>query len=134
MPLTDLVPCFYAGQPRILSRPAKLMLRSNLHDMKKHKLGLFVDDGTAFQFTRKFTDAVRPLWDGLLGVGNLLPFARLHNYGDKLHYWAGPQGLRFHGLYQRRDENGVMQLHSHEIEVSSRLLFSQPGMQWKNYA
>lgn len=46
-------------------------------------------------------------WDGPLGVGNLLPFARLHNYGDKLHYempMANDVGMRRHGLYRRDDE------------------------------
>lgn len=61
-------------------------------------------------------------WDGPLGVGNLLPFARLHNYGDKLHYempMAGDVGMRRHGLYRRDDE-----IRSHTIPVSSRSLFN----------
>jgi hypothetical protein len=44
------------------------MPRSQLREMKKNKLGLFVDDGTAFQFTKKFTEALKPLFDGPLGV------------------------------------------------------------------
>lgn len=61
-------------------------------------------------------------WDGPLGVGNLLPFARLKNYGDKLHYempHANDVGMRRHGLYRREDE-----IRSHTISVSHRSLFN----------
>jgi hypothetical protein len=66
--------------------------------------------------------------DGPKGIGNLLPFSRLHNYGDKLHYEmprAGDGGMRRYNLYQRRDENGDMRLHSKTLHVSSRNLFLQ---------
>lgn len=91
------------------------MLRSQLREMKKNKLGLFVDDGTAFQFTKKFTEALKPLFDGPLGVGNLLPFSKPRCYGDKLHYetaMAG-DGNWIDGYTPRR-----------QIHVSSRSLFS----------
>jgi hypothetical protein len=62
-------------------------------------------------------------FDGPLGIGNVLPFARLKNNGDKLHYempMAGDKGMRRHGLYYRKDE-----LRTHAIHVSSRNFFSR---------
>lgn len=68
-------------------------------------------------------------FDGPLGVGNLLPFAKPRSDGAKLHYeipMAGDRSLLHrHGLYHRRDEYGVMQVLGREISVSSRSLFSQ---------
>jgi hypothetical protein len=67
------------------------------------------------------------LFDGPVGVGNLLPFSKPHCYGDKLHYqtpMAGDVGMRRYGLYSRRDEKGVPQLLSHQVHVSSRSLFN----------
>ena len=62
-------------------------------------------------------------WDGPLGRGNVLPFSKLKNYGDLLHYempMAGDVGMRRHGLYRREDE-----IRSHTISVSSRSLFNR---------
>jgi len=62
-------------------------------------------------------------FDGPIGVGNLLPFARLKNLGEKLHYEmprAGDRGMRRFGLYYNRKA----QLRTHMIRVSSRSLFS----------
>jgi len=125
MPLTDLVPCFYTGQIRLIQRPAELRPRAELHKMKAWKLGKFVDNGKAFLFFKRIEQAAVNLWNGPLGIGNLIPFARLHNYGDKLHYWIGPKGMKRHGLYHRRDEKGAMRIHDHKIYVSSRNLFSR---------
>jgi hypothetical protein len=86
MPSTDLVPCFYAGQHRWSSPPAKFQTRAELRQAKTLKLGQFVDDGRAFQFTKKHTMEASSTFDGPLGIGNLLPFARLKNLGEKLHY------------------------------------------------
>jgi hypothetical protein len=39
--------------------------------------------------------AISTFYDGPLGVGNVVPFAKAHNYGDKLHYeipMAGDRG------------------------------------------
>jgi hypothetical protein len=95
------------------------MTRAQLREMKKNKLGLFVDDGTAFQFSQKFTEALKPLFDGPLGIGNLLPFSKPRNYGDKLHYesaMAG-DGSWLRGYTPRK-----------EILVSSRSLFSRQAL------
>jgi hypothetical protein len=57
-------------------------------------------------------------WDGPLGRGNVLPFAKSNNYGDKLHYeipMANDIGMRRHGLYRRDGK-----LLSHRIRVSAR--------------
>jgi hypothetical protein len=68
------------------------------------------------------------LIDGGPGIGNLIPFASLHNQGDKLHYEmprAGDVGMRRFNLYHRRDDAGAIRIHSREIHVSSRSLFSR---------
>jgi hypothetical protein len=65
-------------------------------------------------------------YDGLIGIGNLIPFARIHSLGEKLHYeipHAGDKGMRRHNLYSRRDEAGILQLKSKTLRVSSRNLF-----------
>lgn len=64
---------------------------------------------------------IRAWIDGPLGIGNLLPFAKRRSDGSKLHYWIGPQGLPFHGLYQRRDDDGIMQVRRRELAVSRRV-------------
>jgi hypothetical protein len=92
MPPTDLVPCFYAGQHRWSSPPAKLLSRAALHIQKALKLGQFVDNGRAFQFSKLHTQNVCATFDGPLGIGNLLPFARMKNLGEKLHYECAMAG------------------------------------------
>lgn len=57
----------------------------------------------------------RGLVDGPIGIGNVLPFARLHNYGDKLHYEMPMAGDR--GCFARHRPRN--------IRVSSRSLFSK---------
>lgn len=123
MPSTDLVPCFYTGQRRAIERPAKLLPRSEVHQLKTAKLGKFVDNGKVFLFFKAIKEAAKLLWDGPIGIGNVLPFARAHNYGDKLHYEMPMAGDRTVFARHRR----------REISVSTRVLFSQPGMQWANY-
>jgi hypothetical protein len=56
--------------------------------------------------------------DGPIGVGNVLPFARLHNYGDKLHYEMPMAGDRT-CFARHRPRN---------IRVSSRSLFSKQAI------
>ncbi len=75
------------------------------------------------------------LWDGLIGVGNVLPFSKLKNYGDLLHYempMAGDKTALARSGWRRCDER--KQLATGERKVSTRGIFSQPGMQWANYA
>ena len=94
MPATDLVPCFYTGQLRAVERPAEFRPRAELHELKKAKLGKFVDNGKVFLFFKAIKEAILKLWDGPLGVGNLLPFSKPHCYGDKLHYETPMAGDR----------------------------------------
>jgi len=96
MAATDLVPCFYTGQNYRLEKPAEVRLRSEVREFKKLKVGRFVENGTLFLFFRVRTKRVERVWDGPLGTGNLVPFAKEHNYGDKLHYempHAGDRGV-----------------------------------------
>lgn len=127
MPSTDLVPCFYTGQRRAVERPAKFEMRSRLHELKKAKLGKFVDNGKVFLFEKSIVVVQEKLnrgWDGPLGVGNLLPFAKAHNYGDKLHYEMPMAG----------DKTAFARSRRKELHPSSRAIFNQPGIQWANYA
>jgi hypothetical protein len=63
-------------------------------------------------------------YDGPMGRGNILPFAKPRSSGDKLHYstpMAGDVGMRRYGLYSRLDEHGVRQLCSKLIRSSKRM-------------
>lgn len=118
MAATDLVPCFYTGQDYRSEKPAELRTRAEVRAWKKQKLGKFVEHGRYFLFFKTLMVKLARFWDGPLGVGNLLPFAKAHNYGDKLHYempMANDIGLRRHNLYRREGK-----LLSHQIQVSAR--------------
>lgn len=93
----DLVPCFYTGQDWRREPPAESHPRQDVHYFKSLKLGKFIESGKFFLFhARRIKEVIVGLFDGPLGVGNLLPFAKAHNYGDKLHYeipMAGDRGV-----------------------------------------
>jgi hypothetical protein len=131
MPATDQVPCFYTGQDYRWERPAKIRTRAEVRKFRDAKLGEFREGGRVFLFFKSIATAEQSIdfWDKIpLGVGNLLPFAKPHSNGDKLHYEmprAGDRGLRRHNLYRRRDRHGKLCLDSKQIHVSSRSLFSQ---------
>jgi hypothetical protein len=110
---TDLVPCFYKGQNFRWEHPAELRPRTELHRLKKLKVGRFDQDGTIFLFFKTIVNAAK-VWDGPLGIGNLLPFARTKNLGEKLHYEIPHAGDR--SIFARH--------HRPLIHVSSRNLFS----------
>jgi hypothetical protein len=118
MAATDLVPCFYTGQDYRVEKPAEVRTRAEVREWKKQKLGKFVGNGKFFLFFKSLMVKLAQFWDGPLGVGNAIPFAKAHNYGDKLHYempMAGDVGLRRHGLYRRGKK-----LLSHKLRVSGR--------------
>lgn len=110
MAATDLVPCFYTGQNYRVEKPAELRVRSEVRELKKRNLGTFVHNGTLFLFSRAIVKKMSAPYDGPLGVGNLLPFAKENNYGDKLHYEIPHAGDR--GLFARH--------HRKLIRVSAR--------------
>jgi hypothetical protein len=64
------------------------------------------------------------LTNGPLGIGNLLPFAKAHNYGDPLHYETPMAGdndlLRRFGMYFDAQQNKYV---TRTISISSRSLF-----------
>ena len=115
MAATDLVPCFYTGQDYRWERPAKIKTRAEVRDYKKWKLGEFRESGKVFLFFQRVKEDLVGFWDGPLGIGNLLPFARLHNYGEKLHYEVPMAGDR--GCFARHRPR--------HLRVSSRSLFSR---------
>ncbi|HEX3941602.1 MAG TPA: hypothetical protein VHX11_08990 [Acidobacteriaceae bacterium] len=86
MAATDLVPCFYTGQNYHLERPAKVHTRAEVRTFKEKKLGKFIEHGKIFLFFQIVTSVAKQLWDGVLGVGNLLPFSKEKSTGDRLHY------------------------------------------------
>jgi hypothetical protein len=51
MAKSDLVPCFYKEQDASWERPAKLLPRSEVRELKAQKLGAFIFNGTAFRFS-----------------------------------------------------------------------------------
>jgi len=89
----DLVPCFYREQDAAREKPAQLLPREQVREFKKQLLGKFICHGRAFRFFQSIPAELRQvgkvLWDGLLGTGNLIPFARVPNrlmHPAKLHY------------------------------------------------
>ena len=115
MAITDLVPCFYTGQNYRWEKPAKLLPRFELHEIKRMKLGKFIENGKVFLFLKQVIEVIRTPWnDGPLGRGNLIPFVKPHTSGDKLHYECPMAGDR--GIFARH--------HRRFIRVSSRSLFN----------
>jgi hypothetical protein len=114
MPATDLVPCFYTGQDFRWEQPAEFRTRAELHRIKKFKVGRFDQNGSIFLFFKAIVNAAKKVWDGPLGVGNLIPFAKPNSSGDKLHYEIPMAGDR--GIFARH--------HRRFIRVSSRSLFN----------
>lgn len=125
MAATDLVPCFYTGQNCDCDPPARIHTRAEVRQFKEAKLGKFVSSGKFFMFFQMVAERLKQIWDGPIGIGNLLPFSKSKSTGDRLHYDMGPKGLARHGLYHRRDEDGAIQVHSHMIRVSSRSRFNR---------
>jgi|SRR3984957_11430632 len=127
MAATDLVPCFYTGQDYRWERPAKLEVRSRVRELKDANLGKFVENGKFFLLFKTIVQATTRAYNGPLGRGNLLPFAR-RTTGEPLHYsipMAGDIGLRRHNLFRRADGKNVARLHGTVILVSTRNLFSR---------
>lgn len=117
MPANDQVPCYYRGQLRRVERPAEFRPRAELHELKRQKLGKFVDSGKVFLFFQMVVQIAKQLWDGPLGVGNLLPFSKATNpmlAPQKLHYATPMAGDRTCFARHRR----------HLIQVSGRSLWS----------
>lgn len=96
MATQDIVPCFYTGQDYRREPPAESHSREDVRYFKSLKLGKFIESGKFFLFyARQIKEVIAQLFDGPIGVGNVLPFAKAHNYGDKLHYeipHAGDRG------------------------------------------
>jgi hypothetical protein len=91
-----------------------LRSRAELHQLKQAKLGAFADHGRVFLYFKALAKDVLHLWDGPLGVGNLIPFVKPHTSGDKLHYETPMAGDR--GIFARH--------HRRLIRVSSRSRFN----------
>jgi hypothetical protein len=124
MPANDPVPCFYTGQNYRWEKPAKVLPRSEVRKLKSWGEGKFIENGKIFLFAKSIVVAIaEKVWDGPLGVGNLLPFAKAHNYGDKLHYEMPMAG----------DRTAYARSFRKELHPSSRALFNQPGIQWASY-
>jgi hypothetical protein len=85
MAATDLVPCFLTGQDYRWERPALIHTRAEVREMKRLKLGKFVDNGKVFLLDKSIETKIS-FYDGPLGIGNLLPFSRIPNGTEKHHY------------------------------------------------
>jgi len=79
MAATDLVPCFYTGQDYRIERPADVLTRAEVRELKAQKRGMFIESGKIFLFSEKRQKGGQPFFDGWLGRGNILPFARVSN-------------------------------------------------------
>jgi len=52
MPKNDVVPCFYKGQDTSWERPTRILPRSEVRELKRQKIGRFINNGSAFLFFR----------------------------------------------------------------------------------
>ena len=98
MAKSDLVPCFYKEQNATWERPAKLLPRCEVRELKAQKIGEFIFNGRAFRFFQTVAHAIAScLWDGPFGIGNLLPFSKHQNplmFPERLHYPIPAVGAR----------------------------------------
>jgi hypothetical protein len=85
MPSTKTVPCYFTGQDYRRERPVAQHTRAEVRAFKARMLGRFAKSGQVFVFFATM-HVEKKLWDGPMGVGNLLPFAKAHSLGDPLHY------------------------------------------------
>ena len=69
MAATDPVPCYYTGQNYRWERPAEIRTRAEVHQLKRLKLGQFVDSGKIFLFFQKVAEWATQNWNGRVGVG-----------------------------------------------------------------
>jgi hypothetical protein len=114
MPATDLVPCFYTGQDFRWEQPAEFRLRSELHRIKKLKIGRFDQDGRIFLFARRIEAAARDIFSVPVSAKTVLTFLKTRTDGAKLHYEMPPAGYSYwHNRFERP-----------YISVSSRSLFN----------
>jgi hypothetical protein len=115
MPANDPVPCYYTGQNYRWEKPAKTLTRAEVRQLKSWGEGKFIENGKIFLLAKSIVVAMQEkVWDGPLGVGNLLPFSKPHCYGDKLHYETPMAGDR--SIFARH--------HRKLIHPSSRSLFN----------
>jgi hypothetical protein len=52
MPKNDLVPCFYREQNALWEKPARLLPRSDVHELKRQNIGKFINNGKAFRLNQ----------------------------------------------------------------------------------
>lgn len=126
MAASDPVPCFYIGQDYRWERPAEIRTRAQVRELRDLKLGEFREGGRIFLFFKRMKEVVKNVFDGPLGIGNLLPFAKPNNLGDKLHYampMANDCGMKRHGIlgHTRQQDPGPNKLRTHLIHVSGRI-------------
>jgi hypothetical protein len=75
----------------------------NARLLRDSGLGSFQQGGKIFLLNRRMPQIFH---DGPIGVGNLLPFAKAHNYGDKLHYSTPSAGYAYwHARFERKSTN-----------------------------
>ena len=108
-----------------MERPAQLKLRAEVREYKKQLLGKFQEHGKVFVF---FAQVKKIFIDGVLGVGNLLPFAKPRSTGDKLHYempMAGHRTAYQRAGLHREEEQRKSILVSRIRKVSSKSFFNR---------
>jgi hypothetical protein len=122
MAATDLVPCFYTGQNYYVDPPAQRLMRSEVREMKRQKLGEFRENGKIFLFFKAIIERAKQVWDGVLGRGNALPFSRSTD-GRPFHYeipHANDKGIRRWGFRERSSERDKKLRMRAPIKVSAR--------------
>lgn len=69
------VPVFYREQNDRVDRPLRIVARNEARQMKLAGRGAFENHGRTFRLFQ----SIPSFWDGVFGVGNLLPFSRVQN-------------------------------------------------------
>jgi hypothetical protein len=127
MASTDLVPCFYTGQNYRVEPPAQVLKRSEVRELKKQKIGKFIENGRLFLFFKALVKKAQRFFDGPLGVGNAMPFSRRTDPGQHFHYEiprANDRGIRRWGFRSAASERNEKLL-TRTLRVSARSRHSQ---------
>jgi hypothetical protein len=113
MAASDPVPCFYTGQDYRWEKPAKILTRAEVRELKLRRIGNYIENGKMFLFSQRKETAL--LFGGKPSAKNILAFIKTRTDGAKLHYetpMAG-DGNWLNGYTPRR-----------EIYVSARSKFN----------
>lgn len=89
MQKSDKVPVFMTGMDTSWEKPAQIVTRGEARELKDQLLGKFENHGQTFRLFQTIKEALATYVDGPMGIGNLLPWAKVQNPNmapEHLHY------------------------------------------------